>query len=42
MAKVNCQSIFASPRWRALLSPATVLAQPKASSMRLRMRRLTA
>ncbi len=27
MAKVNCQSILGSPRWRALRSPATVLAQ---------------
>jgi hypothetical protein len=30
MAKVNCQSILGSPRWRALRSPATVLAQPNA------------
>jgi hypothetical protein len=27
-----------SPRWRILREPATALAQPKASSMRLRMR----
>src|ERR1700731_3429745 len=38
MARVNCQSTLGSPRCRILRKPATVLAQPKASSTRLRMR----
>jgi len=38
IARVNCQPTLGRPRWRILRSPATVLAQPKASSMRLRMR----
>jgi hypothetical protein len=37
IARVNCQSTLGSPRCRILRRPATVLAQPKASSMRLRM-----
>ena len=42
MAKVNCQSTLASPRCRALRNPATVLAQPNASSMRFLILWLTA
>lgn len=38
MARGNCQSILGRPRWRALRSPATVLAQPKASSIRFQHR----
>ncbi len=42
MAKVNCQSILARPRCRALRNPATVLAQPKASSILFLIRWLMA
>lgn len=42
MTRVNCQSILGRPRCRALRSPATVLVQLNASSLRLRMRWLTA
>jgi hypothetical protein len=39
---VNCQSTFGRPRWRILRNPATVLAQPNASSIRFLIRIETA
>ena len=42
IASVNCQSTVDSRRWRALRMPATFLAQLKASSIRLRIRKLMA
>ena len=36
------QPTRATPRWRVFLKPATIFSQPKTSSIRLRLRRLTA